>query len=119
MICDRCQAAIPSGEQTQHNGQMLCEDCYMDVLSPARACDPWAVHSAKRFEESAGKPSQLNKNQENILHVLEATGGVELPELSRRTGLKPADLEREIAALRHMEKLRAEMRADRKVLCLW
>ncbi len=119
MKCDRCHAAIPDGEQAEHNGQMLCEDCYMDVLSPARACDPWAVHSAKRFEESAGKPSQINENQKKILHALETTGGVELPELSRRTGLQSAVLEREMAALRHMEKLRAEMRGDRKVICLW
>ena len=31
----------------------------------------------------------------------------------------PGDFEREIAALRHMEKLRAEMRDGVKVICLW
>ena len=24
------------------HGQLLCDDCYMDALSPARTCDPWA-----------------------------------------------------------------------------
>ena len=35
------------------------EDCYMDVLSPVRACDPWAVHSAKSFEKHSGNTGSL------------------------------------------------------------
>ena len=49
MKCDRCSAAVQEGEEREHHGEILCEDCYMDVLSPAKACDPWAVHSAKSF----------------------------------------------------------------------
>jgi hypothetical protein len=33
--------------------------------------------------------------------------------------MKLTDLEREIAALRHMEKVRAKMKDDRKIICLW
>ena len=33
--------------------------------------------------------------------------------------IKPADLEREVAALRHMEKLKGELRDGKKFLILW
>ena len=47
MECERCKDIIESGEEREYAGRVLCEDCYMDALSPAKTCDPWAVHSAK------------------------------------------------------------------------
>lgn len=101
------------------HGRMLCEDCYMDALSPARACDPWAVHSAKSFLKEDPSPLQLNKVQERILQALRETGGLEPKELSERLQMKPSDLEREVVALRHMEKVRGELREGKKVIRLW
>ena len=75
---------------------MLCEDCYMDALSPVRTCDPWAVHSAKTFEaQSSGQPA-LNDIQCRILAILKETGGLERHELVKQLGgrLSDADLER-------------------------
>jgi hypothetical protein len=57
--------------------------------------------------------------QEKILKILEETGGIEPGLLARRLELRPADLERESAALRHMEKVRGEMRDGRRVVVLW
>ena len=119
MKCDNCSKPIDSEEAREHSGRTLCEDCYMDVLSPARTCDPWAVYTAKSTLESGGSGATLTATQEKILQVLEETGGVEPGELRERIGLPPGDFEREIAALRHMEKLRAEMRDGVKVICLW
>jgi len=118
MNCEKCNAVIEPGEEREHFGQVLCEDCYMDVLSPAKACDPWAVYTAKSIKDQPGA-AQLNPTQENILKILEETGGVEPEILAQRLEIKPADLEREIAALRHMEKLRGEMRDGRRVVRLW
>ena len=53
MKCHRCKGIIPDGEENDFHGQILCEDCYMDLLSPPKMCDPWAVHSAKSFEKTA------------------------------------------------------------------
>jgi len=117
--CARCSKPIDSEEAREHNGRTLCEDCYMDVLSPARTCDPWAVYTAKSTLESAGSAATLTATQEEILGILEETGGMEPGELMERVGLPPADFEREIAALRHMEKLRAAMRDGVKLICLW
>lgn len=39
--------------------------------------------------------------------------------LAERLQMRPSDLEREIAALRHMEKVRGELRQGKKVIRLW
>ena len=50
MNCDKCGSEMKNGEETEHHGQLLCEDCYMDALSPARTCDPWAVMPLNHFQ---------------------------------------------------------------------
>ena len=118
MKCEKCGTQIEEGEEREHLGKQLCEDCYMDVLSPVRTCDPWAVHSAKTFEQTMGGTATLTPIQKEILNVLKETGGIEKPELLKRLkeNLSMTQLEREFATLRHMEKARAEKRGDRVVL---
>jgi hypothetical protein len=117
--CDKCHDLLEQGEARELHGRVLCEDCYMDALSPPKTCDPWAVHSAKSFAKQSGTETPLNPTQQRILNILSETGGVEPKVLSERLQIKPADLEREIAALRHMEKLRGELRDGRKIVRLW
>ena len=90
-------------------------------LSPVRTCDPWAVHSAKTFEQNMGGTATTTPIQKEILSVLKETGGIEKPELLKRLKeeLTMPQLEREFATLRHMEKARAEKRGDRVVLVCW
>lgn len=118
VTCDRCSSDIPKGEDREHYGKLLCEDCYMDALSPTRSCDPWAVHSAKQLGDRTGG-LQTNPLQKKILEALAETGGMEPGDLARRLGIKPVELERETAALRHMEKVRGELREGRKFIVLW
>jgi hypothetical protein len=119
MKCDRCSGDINTGEEREHHGQILCEDCYMDALSPAKTCDPWAVHSAQSFAKSKGGVVELNETQKGILRILKETGGAEPADVISELGINPADFEREVAALRHMEKLRGELRDGKKFLTLW
>ncbi len=119
MQCDKCMEEIESGEEREHNNRILCEDCYMDALSPVRTCDPWAVHSAKSLAQEAGARSQINPLQSRILEILSETGGTELKDLCERLQMKPTDLEREIASLRHMERVRGELRQGRRIIRLW
>ena len=116
MKCDRCGCKIEAGDEMEHLGQVLCEDCYMDMLSPARTCDPWAVHSAKSM--TGGQPV-LTDIQENILDILGETGGLTPESLAERLGVTQGDIQRELATLRHMEKVRATMKDGIKVFCLW
>lgn len=43
MHCDRCGEIVEAGDEKAYNSETLCDDCYMDVLSPTRICDPWGV----------------------------------------------------------------------------
>ena len=91
----------------------------MDLLSPAKACDPWAVYSAKSFTRNQGNAPQVNPVQQKILDLLGKEGPTEPAMLSDRLQLKMADLERELAALRHMEKIRGELRDGKRMIRLW
>jgi len=120
MKCDRCQSAIEPGEDKEHCGRVLCEDCLMDALSPVRTCDPWAVYSAKSLEQHSGAPA-LTPIQSEILRILKESGGIEpMALLDVLQGkLSYAELEREFAALRHMEKARGERREGKVFIRLW
>jgi hypothetical protein len=119
MKCEKCGVEMMPDDANEHLGQKLCEDCLMDTLSPSRACDPWAVHSAKTLADASGGRLEINSKQKEILKILKKTGGLTPQALLSRTGLSAADLERELAALRHMEKLRAELREKERYLVLW
>ena len=119
MQCDRCKKNIQKGEEQNLYGQTLCEDCYMDALSPPKACDPWAVHSAKSFSSQTGSNLELTETQLKILKFLAETKGAELSVISERLDIKTSDLERDIATLRHMEKVRGELRDGKRFICLW
>jgi hypothetical protein len=110
---------IPEGEKMELHGQILCEDCYMDLLSPAKACDPWAVYSAKTFLKNDSSGPNLTPVQQRILEILQDEGPQERPTLCETLQLKEADLERELATLRHMEKIRGELRGGKRLICLW
>jgi len=119
MKCDKCEETIEEGEERELHGRTLCEDCYIDGLSPAKACDPWAVYSAKSFSIQDGSEVKLTETQSKILQILKETGGVEPRILVERLQMKSSELEREIATLRHMEKLRGELREGTKIIRLW
>ncbi len=118
MECEKCRDQIEPGDEREIHGRMVCEDCYMDALSPTRTCDPWAVHSAKSLQKETGR-TELNPLQAKILQYLKESGGAEFPLIVDRLQIKPTELERELAALRHMEKIRAELRDGKKVIRLW
>ncbi len=109
MLCQRCQKQVDESDVRYHAGKTLCEDCYMDALSPPRACDPWAIYTARRLKDQAISPAGKK--------ILERIGREPRPsfeELLEVTGLDPGALEREIAALRHAELLRAVMLPENK-----
>jgi hypothetical protein len=121
MNCVRCNATIEPGEEREYRGKILCEDCYLDALSPPKGCDPWAVYSATSFERHSGGSLALTPLQKEILVILEETGGIEFQDLLGRLAGKLAttEFEREFSVLRHTEKVRGEKRGDLVVCRLW
>ena len=106
MKCEKCSQNIEDGEEREFHDQKLCDDCYMDALSPTRTCDPWAVYTAKSISEKNSGPVQRNEIQTKIIQILQETGGgVEFPALIEKVGVEAKVIEREFAALRTSRKL--------------
>ncbi|MBT6338203.1 MAG: hypothetical protein HOJ48_02790 [Desulfobacula sp.] len=119
MECEKCKQQINPDNKRVHHGQIICEDCYIDTLSPAKACDPWAVFCARSIPENKGAKSDLTMTQKEILEILKETGGISLEKMAKKLQVDKIDLERDVAALRHMEKLKAQLRQGNKIICLW
>jgi predicted DNA-binding protein len=79
----------------------------MDILSPPKACDPWAVHSAQTFLKGKDKLSTLTPVQRKIIDYIREKGEATIEEMVENLYLTEEELRREFAVLRHMEVLRA------------
>ncbi len=120
MQCDRCNQSIKKEELHKHNGSLLCEECYMDALSPARSCDPWARNSAKNFVRETGSIAAINETQARILGLLKRNnGGMEISVMAEALEIAMFDLKREIATLHHLEKVRSGTRDGKVLISLW
>jgi hypothetical protein len=109
--CAKCGAGIDAAESREYRGQELCEDCYLDALSPTVVCDPWAVHTAKSLKDVPGG-HYLTPLQQKLYDLVKERGEVPISEAAAHLGLNEDDLRREFAPLRHMEKLRACKKDD-------
>lgn len=116
MKCENCGAEIQDGEAMQARGQTVCEDCYIDMMAKPKACDPWAVYSAKNLSQAS---FELNETQSAIVEYLEENGPTPPEKLVRDLNISMDEFERQMAPLRHMEKVRAQLREGEKVICLW
>jgi recombinational DNA repair protein (RecF pathway) len=105
--CTKCGKKIEKQQCYEYQGGVFCEDCYMDILSPPKACDPWAVHSAKTFLKGKDKLSTLTPLQLGIVNYIKEKGEATLEEMIENLNLKEEELRREFAVLRHMEVLKA------------
>ncbi len=116
MKCELCGAEINEDEAKQIQGQKVCEDCYIDLAAKPKTCDPWAVYSAQNLSSSN---ITVNESQARIMAYLEKNGPTPPEKLAEDMDMSMDDFEREMAPLRHMEKVRAQLQDGRKVICLW
>jgi DNA-binding transcriptional ArsR family regulator len=103
--CDRCGREISADDRYQHLGKVLCEDCYIDIRYPAKACDPWAVYSATKSRETVGLngTAGLTDLQQAIYEFIRSKGKATREQLVENLDLTEADLQRQLATLRHCE----------------
>ena len=104
--CTKCGASLEGEELQEHLGEVLCEDCYLEALSPVKTCDPWAVHTARSLKDLPGGLT-LTPRQQQLYDLVKARGEVPKQEAARLLGVNEDDLQREFAVLRHLEMLRA------------
>jgi len=107
--CQRCQSQVEADEIHEHAGQTLCDDCYMEAMSPRSGCDPWAVYTSTRLKD---QNQTLTPTQEIIVGLVRDGGRAPIPELQKATGLDFEGLQREVVTLRHMELVIWERQAD-------
>jgi len=118
MKCEKCAIKISPDGIYEHSGRTLCEDCYLDAMSPTKVCDPWAVHTAKSLKDLPGGHA-LSPLQQKLYDLVKEKGEVPMLEAAAHLGLNEDDLRREFAPLRHMEKLRACKKDDLILLTLF
>ncbi len=111
--CTKCAKEIEKQQGYEHEGKLFCEDCYMDILSPPKGCDPWAVHSAQTFLKGKDKLSTLTPLQSKIVTYLKEKGEATAEEMIGNLDLTEEELRREFAVLRHMEVLRATKKEEK------
>jgi len=118
MHCERCKNPI-QGEAYEYRGERLCEDCYLETLNPPRACDPWAVYSAKKMLQGKDALKQLSPLQAKIVEFLRQRREARIDDVAAALGIGEPELRREFAALRHMEIVKATKRGADVFLTLF
>ncbi len=105
-FCTKCGAGLQEEEAREYFGEVLCEDCYVEALSPLRTCDPWAVHCARSLKDLAGGLT-LTARQQQLYELVKERGEVSYLDAASALGISEDELRREFAVLRHLEMLRA------------
>jgi DNA-directed RNA polymerase subunit RPC12/RpoP len=96
--CFKCSKEFDDNEMLNYEGRLVCEDCYLDIMSMPKVCDPWAVHAAKKH-----KNSKLTELQENILKILKENPPLTIEEICNMLNISQEDFRRNFATLRHLE----------------
>ncbi|MBI5444410.1 MAG: hypothetical protein HY900_24765 [Deltaproteobacteria bacterium] len=119
MQCSRCDREMAPEDAVDRGGQLVCEDCLMDLLSPAKACDPWAVKMAKgSMGTTADAVAALQGVEKRLYELVCQRGAVLKVELPALLEVTPDQVDRALAVLRHMELLRGQKAEDGRVLCV-
>jgi hypothetical protein len=118
MHCQRCNREITEEQSYTHSGEMLCEDCYLDIRFPAKACDPWAVYSATRTREQSGLKgvAGLTDLQRDMYAFVQTSGKVTFEDMMKKFGLSPKEMQTQMAVLRHCELVKGHKDGDKVYL---
>ena len=109
MQCKKCGNTISSEDAFEHAGQCLCEDCYLDMVSEPRVCDPWAVYAAKKAAEHK---LLLTPLQERLLSLLKDKSPLTDREICEALEISEDEFKTNFATLRHMELARGFKKGD-------
>jgi DNA-binding MarR family transcriptional regulator len=69
--------------------------------------------------KAAAADLELTPVQQKIVAILQNDGPQEPANLGARLHIKHTDLERNLATLRHMQKIRGELIGGKKLIRLW
>jgi len=107
MKCDRCRTEISEDESYSHQGQTLCEDCYIDTISPERTCDPWATYLSTQTTGAGLKSiDSLTETEREFYEFIKSKGRATKEELMAEFSLSGRDLDPQLKVLMHAELIK-------------
>jgi len=109
MNCSKCGVEVSSEEKFEHSGHTLCEDCYLDIVTIPKTCDPWAVHSAKN---ASFQSDGLTAEQQELFDLIKKRGPLTVEEICTELSIDSNEFRRNFATLRHMELARGFKKGD-------
>ncbi|HHT46587.1 MAG TPA: hypothetical protein GX004_04740 [Firmicutes bacterium] len=114
MQCQICGAKIAKDEVFTYGDKLLCEDCYIEMISTPKACNPMAVRSARLTREKLGHKGTegLLPIQKQIYEYIKANKEIPREEAAVHFQLSPPEMEKHFAVLRHCELARAFKKDD-------
>ena len=120
MLCEKCGEEIPQDEVYNYAGQYLCEDCYVEIISVPKTCDPMKVRSARLTREKLGQKGTdgLLPLQKNIYNYLQEHGKATREQLAKVFNLDNKELEKHFSVLRHCELVKGYKEKDKVYLTL-
>ena len=117
MKCDRCEKEVVPEEAVARGDGYVCEDCLMSLMSPAKACDPWAVKMAKgSVKTDAEAVASLQGVEKRVYERVCAEGEIPKSALAGKLAITQDEADRALAVLRHMELLGGKKRTDGTVI---
>ena len=105
MKCNRCDREMSEMESHPHQGQTLCDDCYIDAISTEKTCDPWATYLSGKERQSAGQKGTegLTDLGKEIYEFVRSQGRATREEVMAKFGLSAQDLGPQLNVLMHAE----------------
>lgn len=112
--CNHCGREISVDNGYQHLGQTLCEDCYIDIRYPPKACDPWAVYTATKSRGTLGQKGTdgLTDLQQKVYDFIKKNDKVTREEILAELDVEETALQTHLATLRHCELVKGYKDGD-------
>ncbi|MCQ8903682.1 MAG: hypothetical protein NQU42_06285 [Methanothrix sp.] len=120
MRCQMCGRDLGEDDVYVHDGETLCEDCYIEASHRIRVCDPWGEYSARTFRKMHGLKGDEGLTEiQKKLYNLVCSRKLTREELQAELGLTPQKLENEIAILRHCQLVKGRREGDKVYIVPW
>lgn len=115
MKCQKCGRALTKDESFSYQGQTLCEDDYIKVLSKEteRECDPWATYLSARERGGAWPKTtdNLTELQKGMYDFVKSRAKVTRDGLMANYRLSEEELALHLQVLMHSELIKERSEA--------
>jgi len=88
--CERCGLLTKDEETYDCHGRVFCEDCYIYLTNPPKACDPMAGATALSIRKKLGQSGTtgLTELQRQLYNIIEERGKVTTEEMLEIINIK-------------------------------